>query len=182
MYCLSSTLKHSDAAVARFSELDGWSTLSQTLQGAFKFLQRLLSSGINVRQFTVADPSLTLRSKTAFLLSQLISQSSTPSNLLATLRTSSTLSTLLSSLSPSSATPTGPDGDSESIDPDYREKALRFLVNSAEKTKGAEGFTEEEQKRIREVIKGIEAEDDWSEDGLGLAKEEWVSFKQAVKA
>lgn len=34
MYCLSSTLKHSDAAVARFSELDGWSSLNRSLQGA----------------------------------------------------------------------------------------------------------------------------------------------------
>lgn len=34
MYCLSSTLKHSEPAVQRFDELGGWQTLTQTLQGA----------------------------------------------------------------------------------------------------------------------------------------------------
>jgi len=48
MYALSSSLKHWDAAVQRFSELGGWDTLTQTLQGASRTLssprrRRLLS-------------------------------------------------------------------------------------------------------------------------------------------
>ncbi|KAL8278726.1 hypothetical protein RQP46_008795 [Phenoliferia psychrophenolica] len=110
MYCLSSTLKHSPEAVKRFDELDGWSSLNLALQ----------------------DPSQTIRTKTAFLLSQLVSQSSSPSSLLSSLRSSSVLPSLLSSLSSSSALPTGPNGDIETIDPDYRDKALRVLVNLME--------------------------------------------------
>lgn len=35
MYCISSTLKHSPAALARFTEINGWNVLNQALQGSF---------------------------------------------------------------------------------------------------------------------------------------------------
>lgn len=153
MYCLSSTLKHSDSATAAFVNADGLKTLERTLQ----------------------DPSTTLRAKTAFLLSQLVAQAADASAFLASCRQAGLLATLLSSLDPSSAVPSGASGENGTIDPDYREKALRVLVNAVERTQGS-GFTAEEKKAVREVVKGLDADKEWSEEDLGMAKAEWKAF------
>ncbi|POY72629.1 hypothetical protein BMF94_4457 [Rhodotorula taiwanensis] len=161
MYCLSSTLKHSEPAVQRFSELDGWKTLTQTLQ----------------------DPSLKLRAKTAFLLSQLATQSSSPSALLSQLRSASTLSTLIDSLSPSTAVPTGPSGSQDAVDPDLRDKGLRFIANVVERTPAGsdlEGLNAEEKDKIRQVISEAEATSDWTPEDVGMAADEWDAFKRQL--
>lgn len=165
MYCLSSTLKHSEPAVARFSELEGWKTLNQSLQ----------------------DPSQTLRTKTAFLLSQLIAQSTDPKTLLDTLRNSKTLETLLNSLSPNSALPTGLNGEVSEIDPDYRDKVLRFFVNAIERD--AQGLLKVEKANIAQVVKELEdgvsgqVGDSWSgKDDLGMSEQEWSTFMQSLRS
>ncbi|GAA5881054.1 hypothetical protein JCM8547_001584 [Rhodosporidiobolus lusitaniae] len=160
MYCLSSTLKHWEAAVQRFSELDGWTHLTQLLQ----------------------DPSLTLRTKTAFLLSQLVSQSASPATLVSSLRSASTLSTLIDSLHPSTALPTGSSGEVEEIDPDYRDKGLRFLANIVERTSGAEGLNKEEKEKVRKVVDDVEVDKEWTPDNVGMGQGEWEAFKSVLKA
>ncbi|GAA5913138.1 hypothetical protein JCM5296_007545 [Sporobolomyces johnsonii] len=161
MYALSSTLKHCDPAVKRFSELDGWSKLKQALQ----------------------DPSLTLRTKTAFLLGQLVSQSPDPASLLSSLRSSSVLTSLIDSLSSRTAVPTGSSGEVASINPDFRDKGLRFLVNLVDKTKGTDvGLTREEKEKVAKVVEEIEGEGEWSPDDLGIAAEEWRAFKDSLQA
>ncbi|KDE07319.1 hypothetical protein MVLG_02363 [Microbotryum lychnidis-dioicae p1A1 Lamole] len=156
MYCLSSTLKHSAPAVARFSELQGWNTLTQSLQ----------------------DPSQVLRTKTAFLLSQLVSQSSSPKEMISSLRTSNTLSTLLASLFKSSATPTGPDGDSAEIDADYRDKVLRFFVNAIERD--ADALQNEEKEQVLKAVREAEAEGWKGQEDLGMSEQEWNAFVEAL--
>ncbi|BGP14572.1 hypothetical protein JCM10213_001921 [Rhodosporidiobolus nylandii] len=160
LYCLSSSLKHWEAAVRRFSELDGWAVLTQALQ----------------------DPSLTLRTKTAFLLSQLISQSASPAALVSSLRSASTLSTLIDSLHPSTALPTGSSGEVEAIDPDFRDKGLRFLANVVERTKGVEGFNSDEKGKIAKVVAETEKDSSWSCEDVGMSRGEWDAFKAAVSA
>ncbi|KAK4703460.1 hsp70-interacting protein, partial [Phenoliferia sp. Uapishka_3] len=154
MYCLSSTLKHSPEAVARFTELNGWDVLNKALQ----------------------DPSQTLRTKTAFLLSQLISQS--PTSLLPILRSSHILYSLLNSLSPTTALPTGPNGDVEAVDADYRDKGLRVIVNAVMgEQEGSEGLTAEERKLLAGVLAELEGTDGWSaEEDLGMSTGEWKDF------
>ncbi|GAA5948716.1 hypothetical protein JCM21900_005271 [Sporobolomyces salmonicolor] len=160
MYALSSSLKHCDPAVQRFSELSGWSKLKQALQ----------------------DPSLTLRTKTAFLLGQLVSQSPDPSSLLSFLRSSSVLTSLIDSLSSRTAVPTGSSGEVAAIDPDFRDKGLRFLVNLADKTKGTDvGLSREEKEKVAKVVEEIEGEGGWSPDDLGMADDEWRTFKDSLK-
>ncbi|SGY48091.1 BQ5605_C001g00612 [Microbotryum silenes-dioicae] len=156
MYCLSSTLKHSAPAVARFSELQGWNTLTQSLQ----------------------DPSQVLRTKTAFLLSQLVSQSSSPKEMISSLRTSNTLSTLLASLFKFSATPTGPDGDSAEIDADYRDKVLRFFVNAIERD--ADALQNEEKEQVLKAVREAEAEGWKGQEDLGMSEQEWNAFVEAL--
>ncbi|KAM0788372.1 hypothetical protein ACM66B_001512 [Microbotryomycetes sp. NB124-2] len=161
MYCLSSTLKHSPVAVARFDQLDGWTTLRKCLE----------------------DPSLVVRNKTAFLLSQLVSQAADAVAFLATLRSSGVISTLLEALSPASAVPTGPNGETESIDPELKDKALRFFVNAVGATKGNANALESDEKiAVSRLADEVEGSDDWSVDDLGLAQSEWAEFKQALKA
>ncbi|BGP38605.1 hsp70 nucleotide exchange factor fes1 [Rhodotorula kratochvilovae] len=159
MYALSSSLKHWDAGVQRWSELGGWQTLTQTLQ----------------------DPSLKLRSKTAFLLSQLVMQSQDPAALLSSLRSASTLSTLIDSLHPSTAVPSGPSGEQGEIDPDYRDKGLRFLANVVERTKGADGgLSREEKDKVRAVVEDAEKGAEWTPEDVGMAADEWAAFKRAL--
>ncbi|GAA5821245.1 hypothetical protein JCM11251_004531 [Rhodosporidiobolus azoricus] len=159
MYCLSSTLKHSEPAVQRYSELDGWSALTQTLQ----------------------DPSLTLRAKTAFLLSQLVSQSASPSTLISSLRSASTISTLIDSLHSSTALPTGSSGEVSAVDPDFRDKGLRFLANVVERTSGSDGLNGEEKEKVQKVVEEVEKDAEWTSEDVGMSKGEWDSFKQALK-
>ncbi|GAA5836032.1 hypothetical protein JCM9279_002169 [Rhodotorula babjevae] len=161
MYALSSSLKHWDAAVQRFSELGGWETLTQTLQ----------------------DPSLKMRSKTAFLLSQLVSQSNSPSTLLASLRSASTLSTLIDALHSSTAVPSGPSGERGDIDPDLRDKGLRFLANVVERTQGSEGgLTRGEKDQVLLAVDEAEKTEGWTPEDVGMAADEWAQFKRALKA
>ncbi|GAA6003102.1 Hsp70 nucleotide exchange factor FES1 [Rhodotorula paludigena] len=161
LYALSSALKHWDAAVQRFSELGGWQTLTQTLQ----------------------DPSLKMRAKTAFLLSQIVTQSPDPSSLLSSLRTASTLPTLIDSLSPSTAVPTGATGEQQAIDRDFRDKGLRFLVNTVERTKGTDGgLSREEKDKVQNVVAEAKQDGEWSHDDVGVAADEWAAFKEELKA
>ena len=191
MYCLSSTLKHSEPAVERFVELDGWKTLTQTLQGerdtpAASFscasccpsraAREMLTPFVNL-----TDPSLKLRAKTAFLLSQLATQTTSPSTFLSQLRAASTLSTLVDSLSPSTAVPTGSSGSQGSVDPDLRDKGIRFLANVVERTSAQqEGFTSEEKEQIRRVVHEVEAEDGWTPEEVGMLADEWAAFKRQL--
>lgn len=136
--------------------------------------------------FIHTDPSLILRTKTAFLLSQLISQSTAPAALLSSLRTASTLSTLIDSLHPSTALPTGSSGEVEAIDPDFRDKGLRFLANVVEQTKGvvsgSEGLNKEERSKVKKVIEEVERDSEWTPENVGMAESEWKAFKQAIEA
>lgn len=45
MYCLSATLKHSHIALKRFDELEGWSVLNKSLNGALAPTFPLLPDG-----------------------------------------------------------------------------------------------------------------------------------------
>ena len=87
-------------------------------------------------------------------------------------------------MSDASALPTGPDGDAAEVDPDYREKVLRFLVNTVERTaeEGKGGLEAEEKGQVKEVVAELEGMDAWSADELGLAEEEWVNFKKGIEA
>lgn len=67
----------------------------------------------------------------------------------------------------------------ETIDPDYREKALRFLVNCVEMEAGLE---KEERRAVGRVVDALVKEEGWTEEELGLAKEEWEKFVEKVKA
>lgn len=169
MYCLSSTLKHSPAAMTRFNELDGWKILNQSLRGSSR---PLLAS------LTLPDPSVTLRTKTAFLLSSLVLQSDSPDALVASIRASSTLATLITSLT-SASLPTGPNGEVEALDADYKEKALRVLVNIVAQT--TSGLLAEEKETILGTVKLFEQEGLDLEE-VGLAKEEWEEFKTKLAA
>lgn len=188
MYCLSSTLKHSEPAVERFSELEGWRTLTQTLQGAPYRLSPYCAVAY-VRIFrTLSDPSLKLRAKTAFLLSQLASQVPSTSAFLNHLRSASTLSTLIDALSPSTAVPTGASGSQDAVDPDLRDKGLRFLANlvarTTESNVGPEAeaaLESEEKERIRRVVAEAEGTAEWTPEDVGMAVDEWDAFKRQVQ-
>lgn len=104
-----------------------------------------------------------------------MAQSTDPKALVSTLRDTQVLSSLLNSIHPSSATPTGPNGDSaEGVDPDYREKALRFLVNTVERA-GSE-LESSEKQLAREVVDSLDKDETFSLDDLGLARSEWETF------
>lgn len=76
--------------------------------------------------------------------------------------------------------PTGPSGEIEAIDLDYREKSLRVIVNVVEAA-GSELLVEE-KSQIRSVVENLEAEADWETqvEEMGLAKEEWESFRSKI--
>lgn len=124
-----------------------------------------------------------MRAKTAFLLSQIVTQSPNPSALLSSLRTASTLPTLIDSLSPSTAVPTGATGEQQAIDRDFRDKGLRFLVNTVERTKGTDGgLSREEKDKVQNVVAEAEQDGEWSHDDVGMAADEWAAFKEELKA
>ncbi|GAA5884824.1 hypothetical protein JCM16303_007288 [Sporobolomyces ruberrimus] len=153
LYCLSSTLKHCEPAVKIFisSPLSGLSSLSQLLQ----------------------DPSQKIRTKTSFLLAQLVSQSTEPLEFSTQLREAGVLKTVLDSLNDKTATPTSSDGTNTEIDEDYRSKSLRFFVNLVEGTQG-KGLDAEEKKRLSEIVGGLEG---WNaEEELGMSSTEWKEF------
>ena len=156
MYCLSSTLKHCEPAVVRFSSLSGYSQLLLALH----------------------DPSQTIRTKTCFLLSQLVSQSQSPFELSIELRKAGVLKGVLDGLDEDLHQPTESTGEGTKIDPDYRDKSLRFLVNVVERTEG-KGLEKEEKKMLGKVVKELEEGEGWSaEEDLGMAKIEWEEFKK----
>lgn len=125
-----------------------------------------------------------MRTKTVFLLSQLITQVPNASQLLTNLRTTSVLSTLIDSLSPTLAVPTGPNGDSDAIDADYRDKAVRFLVNVMETTRSSQdgGLTKEEKDVVSAHVGELERASDWNLDDVGLTQQEWDAFKRGLQA
>lgn len=135
-------------------------------------------------QFT--DPSQVLRTKSAFLLSQLVLQ--IPSAVaLSSFRSSTILSVLLESLS-SDSLPTGPDGDGI-LDLDYQEKALRVLVGLVERlresqsatTEPLEELNEEEKTGLKELVSSLEGAKGWKEEDVGLGVDEWKAFKDVVE-
>lgn len=159
MYCLSSTLKHCEPAVLRFSSLDGYSQLLLALH----------------------DPSQTIRTKTSFLLSQLVSQSAQPLELSQQLRQAGVLKGVLDSLDRDLHQPTESTGENNKIDEDYRDKSLRFLVNVVERTEG-KGLEKDEKDKLGKVVKELEEGGEWSaEEDLGMAKSEWEDFKRSFK-
>ncbi|GAA5981424.1 hypothetical protein JCM5350_004060 [Sporobolomyces pararoseus] len=160
LYCLSSTLKHCEPAVNLFS--------SPPLNGYSIFSSRLLQ-----------DPSIKIRTKTSFLLAQLVSQSEQPNKLSQQLRENNVVKVLLDNLDEKTATPTGEDGTGKTIDQDFRSKSLRFFVNLVERTKG-EGLNQDEKNRLNEVLSGLGQE--WNaEDDLGMSNEEWKTFKSLIQ-
>lgn len=153
LYCLSSTLKHCEPAVKIFisSPLSGLSSLSQLLQ----------------------DPSQKIRTKTSFLLAQLVSQSTEPLEFSTQLREAGVLKTVLDSLDDKTATPTSSDGTNTEIDEDYRSKSLRFFVNLVEGSQG-KGLDVDERKRLSEIVGGLQG---WNaEEELGMSSTEWKEF------
>lgn len=110
-----------------------------------------------------------------------MSQIEDPSKLVSTLRSSLVLPTLLSSIHPSLATPTGPNGDSAegTVDPDYREKALRFLVNTTDRAGAA--LQADEKALVSEVVQSLDSDESFSIDDLGLSEAEYAQFKQSLK-
>lgn len=98
----------------------------------------------------------------------------------AAFRAASILSTLIISLSPSEALPTGPDGDIETIDSDYKEKALRVLVNIVSLSSGEHGLSDSERRSTRDVAEAMEKEG-VDLDELGLAKAEWEEFRLGLE-
>lgn len=72
MYALSGLLKHNAAAVKKFTDLEGWNTLRNSLEGELGFdpvsLSRVTTS--------VIDSDITLRRKTAFLVNTLLTPTS----------------------------------------------------------------------------------------------------------
>lgn len=160
MYCLSSTLKHCEPAVARFAELGGYARLSDALH----------------------DPALTIRTKTAFLLSQLVAQAERPDDLVDALRSSGTIQTLLDSLSVKTALPTDSTGSTAEIDADFRDKGLRFVVNVVERT-GGKGLVDAEKDQVRSILNELKAAPGgWNvEEDLGVSKGEWDAFENGLR-
>lgn len=113
-----------------------------------------------------------------------MSQATSPSTLLHALRASGVLPLLLTSLDSSSALPTGADGDIVAVDPDYREKVLRFLVNTVERTReeGKGGLESEEKSNVSKAVQELEGQEAFEAEELGLAKEEWEEFKKGIQA
>lgn len=159
LYCLSSTLKHCEPAVELFSSspLNGYQVLSERL---------------------LQDPSQKIRTKTTFLLAQLVSQSAQPLALAGHLRQSRVIKVVLDSLDERTAVPTGQDGTGTEIDDDYRSKSLRFFVNLIERTEGR-GLESDEKQRLREILSTLGSE--WNaEDELGMSSQEWSSFTKTL--
>ncbi|GAA5914318.1 Hsp70 nucleotide exchange factor FES1 [Sporobolomyces salmoneus] len=161
LYCLSSTLKHCEPAVEIFSAppLNGFEILSSRL---------------------LQDPSQKIRTKTVFLLAQLVSQSSKPLELAQKLRENKVIQVVLDSLDEKTAVPTGEAGTGKEIDEDYRSKSLRFFANSVERTEG-KGLEPEEKSRLKEILKGLEGGEWNAEEELGMSSEEWEEFKKATE-
>ena len=125
------------------------------------------------------DPSIKIRTKTSFLLAQLVSQSEQPNKLSQQLRENNVVKVLLDNLDEKTATPTGEDGTGKTIDQDFRSKSLRFFVNLVERTRG-EGLNQDEKTRLNEVLSGLGKE--WNaEDDLGMSTEEWKTFKSLIQ-
>lgn len=126
-----------------------------------------------------------MRSKTAFLLAQLVSQSNSPATLLSSLRSASTLSTLIDSLHSSTAIPTGPSGEQGEVDPDLRDKGLRFLANVVERTAGGNtegGLSRGEKDGALRAVAEAEKTEGWTPEDVGMAADEWAAFKRALQA
>lgn len=70
------------------------------------------------------------------------------------------------------------------MDPDYREKVLRFLVNTVERTKeeGKGGLDSGEKESVSQVVDELEEQEAFEAEELGLAKEEWEDFKKGIQA
>ncbi|GAA5936029.1 Hsp70 nucleotide exchange factor FES1 [Sporobolomyces koalae] len=160
LYCLSSTLKHCEPAVTLFASppLSGFSILSQLLQ----------------------DPSQTIRTKTAFLLAQLVSQAAEPIERIEQLRTAGTLDKVLDSLDQDKSVPTDQTGSITEIDADYRDKCLRFFVNLVDRTQ-AKGLEIREREQLAQIVQGVESSKEWNaEEELGMSSSEWQQFRSSI--
>lgn len=163
LYCLSSTLKHCEPAHKLFSSpdgLNGYSILSTTC---------------------LQDPSLKIRTKTSFLLAQLVSQSEQPLELSKLLREQGIIEVVLNSLKEETMVPTGEDGTGKTIDQDYQSKTLRFLVNLVERTQG-KGLQQDEKERLRDdILKGLSNSDWNAQEELGMSSDEWSNFNKLLQ-
>lgn len=73
MYALSGLLKHNAAAVKKFTDLQGWNVLRNSLEGELGLDAISLS---RVSSYLVTDSDITLRRKTAFLINILLTPTS----------------------------------------------------------------------------------------------------------
>lgn len=73
MYALSGLLKHNATAVKKFTELQGWNTLRNSLEGESD-LDCLATPYIS--SYPVTDSDIALRRKTAFLINTLLTPTS----------------------------------------------------------------------------------------------------------
>lgn len=159
MYTLSGLLRHHPPAVVRFSALDGWSALNGCL----------------------SDPSISLRRKTAFMVSTLFMNvliRKEGEAYLQACQNVGLVDTLLDSLDEKTALPTGPNGEETEIDEDYREKALGALVMMVQQA-GTEKLTEEQKGKLKGIARDAQKEEKIPAD---LAKSEWQSFTEALGA
>lgn len=64
---------------------------------------------------------------------------------------------------------------------DYQEKGLKVLVNLlVEKDEGS-SLTSEEVNRVKVVVEEFEGGSGWKPEEVGLAVEEWKSFKVVLE-
>lgn len=160
MYTLSGLLRHHPPAVARFIQLQGWSSLNSSL----------------------SDPSIALRRKTAFLIATLFTNATHENEAVLYLEAANgagVVDTLLHSLGSETHQPTGPDGEMEEIDEDYREKATGALVALVAKCGGVKRLTEQQREGLKELVSEAKREGRVPAD---LASEEWDAFVVAVQA
>lgn len=122
------------------------------------------------------DPSASLRAKTAFLLGSLVIQADDSTAIISSMRASAIISTLITSFT-SASLPTGPNGDVDTMNGDYKEKALRVLVNIAD----AWGFDDAERKSVLDVATTLES-DGLNLEECGLAVQEWRNFKASLSS
>lgn len=145
----------------RFEQLQGWTVLVDALK----------------------DPSISLRRKAAFLIQSLFMHTTSPDEAQGYQRAAHSAgihTTLIDSLSQDTALPAGADGDAETIDLDYNEKALAALVTivqTAGQGSVKQCFEQEELSRLSSLLSEVER------DGrvpVDVDQKAWISFTAAV--
>ena len=106
-----------------------------------------------MRSTDPADPDITCRRKTAFLVGALLGAGEADPlrpGLIAEARQAGVISSLVASLSPATAHPFGPDGD-ETSDADFEEKAVHALFAIATAEPGA--LLPDERRALAEALR-----------------------------